>query len=501
MLYGHRSAHSGFDANYVGKLERGEIRWPQEEYRKALRVVLNVRDDVDLGFCAAKARSGHAPGESVNVGGREKGAVARQTPGAHVLQHRGLVPQSGPRSKDSFQFGDPLAPAPVSLLAPGRGPAATAPLRQPFTLWAPEGRFFPGLALEAYVHPAVIRGQIMVTVPDGYGDDPILNRPGRALVVGSTESRDGNRLFGMDSRHVRRRLRGAMPGARLAIPHAYVLDELTSAVLWAVTNLDAALLADDDLLEESRRDLPGYEPMVRSAASRDLAADLTPAAQIWLGSAFCAGHIRRHYPTLTDVPVFWTQESNGEEASTWLLFGHKLEYLRATAERFIGAGPVRIFCVPRSALDGSPTGERILLLLAVALMESYGIRVIVTDEPEYAGTAGFVSDRRRAIVATWVRADGIWHVDVTNNRSTLREYTDAANEAMNHSVIAGLASPQRLRALADYLGLDWLPLARRCRELADHGLAGIAQPRSRHLSMAGIDRSCRYVAGIDLDAY
>lgn len=38
------------DANYIGKLERGTIRWPQADYRAALRAVLSVSDDAALGF-------------------------------------------------------------------------------------------------------------------------------------------------------------------------------------------------------------------------------------------------------------------------------------------------------------------------------------------------------------------------------------------------------------------------------------------------------------------
>jgi hypothetical protein len=38
------------DGNYIGKLERGTIHWPQEDYRVALRAVLGARTDTDLGF-------------------------------------------------------------------------------------------------------------------------------------------------------------------------------------------------------------------------------------------------------------------------------------------------------------------------------------------------------------------------------------------------------------------------------------------------------------------
>jgi hypothetical protein len=38
------------DANYIGKLERGVIKWPQGDYRAGLRAVLGARSDADLGF-------------------------------------------------------------------------------------------------------------------------------------------------------------------------------------------------------------------------------------------------------------------------------------------------------------------------------------------------------------------------------------------------------------------------------------------------------------------
>ncbi len=38
------------DDHYIGKLERGVIRWPQDVYRAAFRAVLRAPTDVDLGF-------------------------------------------------------------------------------------------------------------------------------------------------------------------------------------------------------------------------------------------------------------------------------------------------------------------------------------------------------------------------------------------------------------------------------------------------------------------
>ncbi|PZG21433.1 transcriptional regulator [Micromonospora craterilacus] len=41
---------TSLDANHVGKLERGEHRWPKTTTREAFRAVLKVARDVDLGF-------------------------------------------------------------------------------------------------------------------------------------------------------------------------------------------------------------------------------------------------------------------------------------------------------------------------------------------------------------------------------------------------------------------------------------------------------------------
>jgi hypothetical protein len=381
----------------------------------------------------------------------------------------------------------------LSLLHVADAPAVLTAGRRA-VLWAPPGRFFPGTSIDVEAHPATEHDRILVTVPDGYSNAPFVVSPGCGLVIGHTD--DGH-VFGLDRRHVRRLLGRATTGTRLPVPAAYQLDELTCALLWAVANLDQALLADDGLLADCQDDITGYERLPRSSVSRDLAGDLSAVGRMWLGSAFCAGHIGRHVDQFHDVPVFWTRERRGEEASGWLLFTHKHDYLRATAARLSGARAVRAFCVPHTQVDASPLPERILLLLAATLIESYGIEVAVTDAPEHTATAGFVTDRRTAVVANWIDADGIWHVDVTGHYPTVREYTDAIDDADHRSVISGVTAAARLRALADYLSLDWPWLAGRCRDLGAHGAAGIAQPRSRHLSMAGVDRACHFLATCD----
>ncbi|WP_370948471.1 XRE family transcriptional regulator [Amycolatopsis sp. cg5] len=49
-LWDRYRQRADLDANYVGKLERGVITWPNSRYREALRHVLNVANDSALGF-------------------------------------------------------------------------------------------------------------------------------------------------------------------------------------------------------------------------------------------------------------------------------------------------------------------------------------------------------------------------------------------------------------------------------------------------------------------
>lgn len=49
-IYRNRGQMTPLDKNYVGKLERGVIRWPDEAYRSALRAVLGAANDAQLGF-------------------------------------------------------------------------------------------------------------------------------------------------------------------------------------------------------------------------------------------------------------------------------------------------------------------------------------------------------------------------------------------------------------------------------------------------------------------
>lgn len=88
------------DANYVGKLEQGKIRWPQDEHRRAaLRVTLGVDTDSELGF--RRPRREH----------RHEDNVDRQqflrTIGA------GVAAMGSARIIDMFTFTEPTPVPPV----------------------------------------------------------------------------------------------------------------------------------------------------------------------------------------------------------------------------------------------------------------------------------------------------------------------------------------------------------------------------------------------------
>ncbi|MGX7829784.1 helix-turn-helix transcriptional regulator [Actinokineospora sp. 24-640] len=223
-----------------------------------------------------------------------------------------------------------------------------------FGISAPAGRFFAGAAITATSYPAVDDGRIVVRVPTGFVDDPALRRPGRNLVVGSVDGPSGPRLFALDNRAASARLAKAVDGAPLLIPGAYELDDLTLGVLWAVANLDGALLDDDSALAAAKAHQREFDGLTRSVGGPDLAEDLSAVSRMWLGSDFCARHILRHTDALHDVPAFWTREQRGEESSTWLVFAHKYTYLAKTAGTFIttGAKPTR---TSASRLRPSPT--------------------------------------------------------------------------------------------------------------------------------------------------
>jgi hypothetical protein len=87
-------------------------------------------------------------------------------------------------------------------------------------------------------------------------------------------------------------------------------------------------------------------------------------------------------------------------------------------------------------------------------------------------------------------------VDVTDNRSTIRAYIDAHQYVQAHSTLAADTPARRLETLASCLGLNWPSVTRRCAQLAEYGLAGMVEPRSRLLSLAGADRACGFLGDL-----
>ncbi|WP_394426595.1 transcriptional regulator, XRE family protein [Streptomyces sp. SGAir0957] len=336
--------------------------------------------------------------------------------------------------------------------------------------------------------------------------DPALKqflRPARrGVLVGVTEQGDDTQLFVVDAANARRTLAVSSDGDTLALPAAHLLDDLTYGLLWSLVQLDDGLLADDLALAEEQQALDTYLSLPRSAPSRVALPDLTTAGAQWLGSAFCARHIVRRLEGVTAPPVFWTREQTGEQAAPWLWFRHKADYLRALADAYTDAATpmVRVFCIPESEVIRSSRYERILLLLAIALMELYGIKVDVLADPEYSEVDGFaLVPRQRAAVANWVRTEAIWAADTVTQRPALRTYHEAFTEAQARSVATGPDPEARLRTLAGFLDVPWPWLVRRCRELSECGTASIVRPRSRHLSVNALDDVFHFLADLAPD--
>ncbi|MFF0494509.1 helix-turn-helix transcriptional regulator [Nocardia sp. NPDC004068] len=367
-------------------------------------------------------------------------------------------------------------------------------------LRTPAGRFFSGSVTPLLSAPAVCDGERVLLKVEGISGE-WLSVPRRGMVVATADTAEGTRLYGLDRRRVRSSMGKAGMGAPLLVPRAYELDEFAFGILWAVTNLDDALLDDDRELHSIAKSTGTSRTCSGFRAAADPAGELSAVSRMWLGSNVCAHHVLSNLTQLAGVPVYWSREQRGEEASTWLFFAHKYDYLRHTSAlaRSAGAVPTRTFCVPGQGVEESSGYERVLFLLAAALNEALGVRVAVCTEAEYTAVHGFVLDRgHRAIVATWVNTDRLWHIDVTDGHPTLREFGDAIGWADSRSILAAATPEDRLRGLAEYLRLDLPWVVRRARELGDHGVGGLIQPRSRLLSLSGLEHACRFLGAVGI---
>ncbi|WP_433018120.1 helix-turn-helix transcriptional regulator [Kribbella sp. CA-294648] len=428
-------------AKSISDWERGWYTWPSADVRAALCRILGASDPEELGFYKRRTVRGLPELHPVVL--------------SDLIESRGVIPAEASRA--------------IELQA---------------------GRSFSGaeLMLHHCVAEASGRGWLMIELTDQLSAS--LRRTDRwnAIVTSDADGKyyvsDGRRFAPRRGRHANRQ----------PVASAHVIDELTTGIIWAVVNTDTALLADDAQLEISQMRLAHYVEQPVSEASMSEVPDLNPVAGQWLGSTFCSRHISAHLGRLSEAPFFWTREQCGEEAANWLLWNHKLEYLRSTSKRFTGIR--RAFCVPEQEVETSPRYERVLLLLTMALMEAFGITVELTADPAAGEVGGFVL-ADGAIEANWLGGDRIWRVDARPRPERQSTYRDIARRLEVESVIACERSAGRLEAMADYLGISWSWFRRRCEELAAAGIDGIAQPRSRHLSTRGLDTAIRYIAHIN----
>ncbi|MYZ34313.1 MULTISPECIES: hypothetical protein [unclassified Streptomyces] len=378
----------------------------------------------------------------------------------------------------------------------------TSNLRLPAGVWEIAGRQrLDGTSAAVHLLPVTRRGEeanARDLSQDGLHDLEQFLRPARrGFLVGIEEREDDFNLYVRDAVAARRPALPRLPATRaLSIPSAYLLDDLTYGILWALTQLDDGLLSDDQVLDAEQHLLDTYLSLPRSAPSQ-LLVDLTKVGSSWMGSAFCARHIEQELADASEVPVFWTREQSGEEAACWLFFKHKLDYLR-TLQRFQGtvAQTARVFCLPEAEMALSERYERVLLLLAIALMERFGIRVRVVSNAEYSEVDGVaLVPGQRAVVANWVRVPGgaLWAAGSTSSRGELRTYATVFADAQGTDVLVGEDSAARLRSLADYLHLDWGWLTARCHALGEHGVTGLVRPRSRLLTVEALDETLLFL--------
>lgn len=378
------------------------------------------------------------------------------------------------------------------------GSSAAIVLGSAGTAWQwelPGGRAFGGASLPAYLgeaswsstgHTAVIADRGSQSLGEFVSSTP------RGVIIAASPSEPGASHVLLDVIAARKQVRSSA----ITIPQAFQADDVTLGILWALSNMDEALLNDDGVLAQARQCVRSPE-LDDSVIPSD--AELSATSYMWLGSDSCARFIVSSTRDFSNRPAFWTREQRGEEASTWLFFKHKLDYLHATSRRFsdTSGSPSRTFCVPELAVLDSAPSERVLLLLAAALMESLGIHTKFCPDPALSQVDGFVlAPGSEAVIANWVRTEGRWYVDKTQSKSVVQAFGDVIGHAGAHGLSDAAHPAIRLAALADYLRIDWTWLTSRCRALAAHSCRDFARPRSRLLSIAGVDAACRYVASL-----
>ncbi|MEU4293197.1 hypothetical protein AB0E63_33675 [Kribbella sp. NPDC026596] len=423
-IYNATGKESVISAKSISDWERGLYTWPPAYVRRALCRVLQKADAADLGFFSRR----------------------------RVRAARGLEPSS------------------LVDLMDGQPPEAGSE-----NLRVPAGRSFAGVEIEAHYCEVTMpsdRWLIADPVPDGE-----LNRPDRRSFVVLVDEQ--HRCYVSDGRRFVDRA-GRRTGSQ-PVSSGQILDDLTVGIIWAATNTDVALLADDAQLSSGVGRLARYEGRCLSEVPLTEVPRLNPVASQWLGSWFCTRRTVRSFDRLACQPCLRTNERRGEEAASWLLWRHRFEYLRRTARWFQG---IRCgFSVAETDIADSPMYERVLLLLAVALKETFGIAVVLRSGPERVDVDGCALSGG-ATAANWFDGPAVCCVA-------------ASQDPFPGATVAEQTSRDRLEEIANRLEVPWPWFQRRCEELAIAGVDGIAHLRSRLLSTRGLNAAIRYVAYIN----
>ncbi|WP_051900482.1 hypothetical protein [Streptomyces aureus] len=364
-------------------------------------------------------------------------------------------------------------------------------------VWHLDGlRILDGTSVAVQMYEAEPRGD---TVVIGHEDREHLRyftrARRRALLIAALGARGADDLYVMDAAYARRQL--LMPVNRLPIPSAYRLDELVYALLWAALNVDDSLLADDQALHIEQQRLAAHLDQPRSAAARAAYPDLTEVGAAWLGSHACASYLRRHLSPADAAPLLWSRAQYGGQAAGWLLFTERHQVLQLMQECSAGAEGTAgcVLGIPESAVKDSEGYERILLLLTIALMESYGLTVHIHKEQAYSDTAEFIiSPQRLAVIADWLSSDAVWHVDSRTSKSEIDSFAHAVDHARSHSIASARTPYERLRQAANYLECDWDWLVMRCQEVSAYGVGGLLQLRSHLIQTCGIERALSFLS-------
>lgn len=172
------------------------------------------------------------------------------------------------------------------------GSSATMVLNRAGIAWQwelPGGRAFGGATLPAHLgeaswsthHTAVIADQRLRPLREFISSAP------RGVIMASIPGESISSHVLLDVVAARKQT----PSRAVTIPQAFKADDLTLGILWALSNLDEALLNDDGTLAQARQHVRSPAELGHSAIPSNELAELSAVSQMWLGSESCARFI------------------------------------------------------------------------------------------------------------------------------------------------------------------------------------------------------------------